>query len=53
VKRKKRDPELDELLERGRRARRQMQEIIDRVDARMEERGAHRERSLFRRLFPR
>ena len=48
---KKRDPELEELLERGRRARRQMQEIIDRVDARMAERQARRERSFFRRLF--
>lgn len=34
-------------------ARRQMQEIIDRVEARMEERRARRERSLLRRLFAR
>lgn len=50
---KKRDPELEELLERGRAARRQMQEIIDRVDARMAERQARRERSLLRRLLAR
>lgn len=53
MKRKKRDPELEELLERGRAARRQMQEIIDRVDARMQERQARNERSLLRRLFAR
>jgi len=51
MKKRKRDDEFDELIERGRAARRQMQEIIDRVDARMQERGARRERSLFRRLF--
>jgi hypothetical protein len=51
---KKRDPDdFEELIERGRRARRQMQEIIDRVDARMQERQARRERSLLRRLFAR
>ena len=50
---KKRDPELEELLARGRAARRQMQEIIDRVDARMQERQARRERGLLRRLFAR
>ena len=50
---KKRDPELEELLERGRAARRQMQEILDRVEARMLERQARRERSLLRRLFAR
>ena len=49
----KRDPELEELLERGRRARRQMQEIIDRVDARMAERQAQQERSFIRRLLAR
>jgi hypothetical protein len=50
----KRDPEeLEELLERGRAARRQMQEIIDRVEARMQERQARNERSLLRRLFAR
>jgi hypothetical protein len=51
---KKRDPDdFEELIERGRRARQQMQEIIDRVDARMQERQARRERSLLRRLFAR
>jgi hypothetical protein len=50
---RKRDDELDELLERGRAARRQMQEIIDRVEARMQERQARSERSLWRRLFVR
>lgn len=50
---KKRDPELEALLERGRVARRQMQEIIERVDARMRERDARRERGLLRRLFAR
>ena len=50
---KKRDPELEELLERGRAARRQMQEILDRVEARMQERQAQHERSLLRRLFAR
>jgi len=30
-----------------------MQEILDRVEARMQERQARRERSLFRRLFAR
>jgi hypothetical protein len=48
---KKPDPELDELLARGRAARRQMQEIIDRVEARMQERAARRERGLIRRLL--
>lgn len=51
---KKRDPEeLEELLERGRRARRQMQEIMDRVEARMAERAAEQERGFIRRLFAR
>jgi hypothetical protein len=51
---KKRDPrEFEELVERGRRARQEMQEIIDRVDARMRERAARNDRSLFRRLFAR
>ena len=50
----KRDPEeLEELVARGRAARRQMQEILDRVEARMQERRARRERSVFRRLFAR
>jgi hypothetical protein len=48
---KKPDPELEELLARGRAARRQMQEIIDRVEARMQERAAQRERGLIRRLL--
>jgi hypothetical protein len=48
---KKPDPELEELLARGRAARRQMQEIIDRVEARMQERDARRERGLIRRLL--
>jgi len=49
-------PEPDEnreLRERGEAARRQMQEILDRVEARMQERQARREQSLFRRLFAR
>jgi hypothetical protein len=51
---KKRDrEEIDELVARGRAARRNMQEILDRVEARMQERTARRERSLFRRLFAR
>jgi hypothetical protein len=54
---KKRSPEdrerLRRLLEEGEAARRQMREIIDRVDARMQERAARRERGLLRRLFPR
>ena len=51
---KKRDPdEMRKLIEGGERARKQMQEIIDRVDARMQERQARSERSLWRRLFAR
>jgi hypothetical protein len=50
---KKRDEELEQLLERGRAARAQMQEIIDRVDARMREREARRQGSFLRRLFAR
>ncbi len=51
---KKRDPDdFDELIERGRAARRQMQEIIDRVEARMQERQARNERSFLRRLLAR
>ncbi len=50
----KRDPdEIRKLREQGQAARRQMQEILDRVEARMQERQAQRERSLFRRLFAR
>jgi hypothetical protein len=41
------------LIEEGEAARRQMQEILDRVEARMRERQARRERSLLRRLFAR
>ena len=41
------------LIEDGQEARRQMQEIIDRVEARMQEREARRQRSLLRRLFAR
>ena len=48
---KKPDPELEELLARGRAARRQMQEIIDRVEARMQERADQHERGLIRRLL--
>jgi hypothetical protein len=50
---KKPDPELEEIIARGRAARKQMQEIIDRVDARMREREARRDRGLLRRLFAR
>ena len=39
--------------EQGENARKQMQEIIDRVEARMAERRAAQERSFFRRLFAR
>lgn len=50
----KQDPEeIRRLREQGEAARRQMQEIIDRVDARMAERQARRERSLLRRLLAR
>jgi len=41
------------LIEDGQAARQQMQEIIDRVEARMQERQARNERSLLRRLFAR
>ncbi|MGH3079317.1 MAG: hypothetical protein ACRDPZ_14200 [Gaiellaceae bacterium] len=41
------------LIEESQEARRQMQEILDRVEARMQERQARRERSLLRRLFAR
>ena len=53
----KRTPEdrerIRRLIEDGEAARRQMQEILDRVEARMQERQARRERSLLRRLFAR
>jgi hypothetical protein len=50
----KKDPdEYRRLRERGEAARKQMQEIMDRVDARMAERRAAQERSFFRRLFAR
>jgi len=52
-KERKRDDEFDELIERCRAARRQMPEIIDRVDARTQERQARSERSLNSRLFAR
>lgn len=45
--------EIREGLERSEAARRQMQEILDRVEARMQERQARSERSLLRRLFAR
>jgi hypothetical protein len=45
--------EIEEVLKRSEAARRQMQEIIDRVEARMAERRAAQERSLLRRLFAR
>ncbi len=41
------------LMEEGEAARRNMQEILDRVEARMQERQARNERSLLRRLFAR
>ena len=41
------------VIEEGRLARQQMQEILDRVEARMQERQARRERSFLRRLFAR
>jgi hypothetical protein len=51
---RKRDPEeMRKLLEQSEAARKQMQEIIDRVEARMEERRARGERSLLRRLLAR
>jgi len=45
--------EIELVLEEGRAARRQMQEILDRVEARMQERQSRNERSLLRRLFAR
>jgi hypothetical protein len=44
--------EIRKLLEQGQAARRQMQEILDRVEARQRERAAWRERRLLRRLLP-
>ncbi len=44
--------EIEEILKRGEAARRKMQEILDRVEARQRERAAWRERSLLRRLLP-
>ena len=41
------------LIEESQEARQQMQEILDRVEARMQERQARRERSLLHRLFAR
>jgi hypothetical protein len=40
------------LAEQGEAARRQMQEILDRVEARRLEREAWQQRSLIRRLLP-
>ena len=45
--------EIRQLVDKGERARKQMQEILDRVEARIQERQARRERSLLRRLFAR
>lgn len=42
---------LRRLIEDGRAARQQMQEIIDRVESRMQERAAWNERSFFRRIL--
>jgi hypothetical protein len=51
---KKPTPEqLEETLKQGQAARRKMQEILDRVEARMQERADRRERSLLRRLLSR
>lgn len=43
----------DEALAQSRAARENMQAIIDRVEARMQERRERRERGLFRRIFSR
>lgn len=43
--------EIQEGLDRSEAARRKMQEILDRVEARMQERTARRERGLLRRLL--
>jgi hypothetical protein len=45
--------EFQEGLERSAAARRKMQEILDRVEARQAERQTRRERSLLRRLVSR
>lgn len=54
---KKRSPEDREryrrLIQESEAARRQMQEILDRVEARMQERAARRERGFLRRLLSR
>jgi hypothetical protein len=44
--------EIEEGLKRSAAARQKMQELLDRVEARMQERQARRERSLLRRLLP-
>jgi hypothetical protein len=49
----KRDDQRRRIREEGEAARRQMQEIIDRVEARMKERDERRRRGLLRRLFAR
>jgi len=52
---KKRSPEDKErrrrLIEESEAARRQMQEILDRVETRRRDREARRQRSLLRRIF--
>jgi hypothetical protein len=45
--------EIEEVLRRSEAARRQMQEIIDRVEARMAERRAAHGRNFLRPLFAR
>jgi hypothetical protein len=45
--------EIRQVLERGEAARRQMQEILDRIESRQAERRSRRERGLFRRLVSR
>ncbi len=45
--------EREELRARGKAARENMQAIIDRVEARMQERRERRERGLLRRIFSR
>ncbi len=47
------DEEIQQGLERSEAARRKMQEILDRVEARMQQRAARRERGVLRRLLSR
>jgi hypothetical protein len=49
----KRDDERRRVREQGEAARRQMQEILDRVEERMREREERNRRGFFRRLFAR